>query len=95
MNNIENLKDLIIYQSQNNANISVTSDFLSEDYDDENVNEVGSVAAFPLVMDIKNMREQNVETEFLSWTREHIDTIKVGDQEIINEVCGVLISKVD
>lgn len=39
----------------NNANISVTSDFLSEDYDDENVNEVGSVAAFPLVMDIKKL----------------------------------------
>lgn len=44
------------------------------------------VNAGMLVMDIKNMREQNVEAEFLSWTREHIDIIKVGDQEIINEV---------
>lgn len=44
------------------------------------------VNAGMLVMDIKNMREQNIEAEFLAWTREHIDTIKVGDQEIINEV---------
>lgn len=53
------------------------------------------VNAGMLVMDIKNMREQNVETEFLSWTREHIDTIKVGDQEIINEVCKNRIKIVD
>lgn len=53
------------------------------------------VNAGMLVMDIKNMREQNVETEFLNWTREHIDTIKVGDQEIINEVLKGRIAIVD
>lgn len=53
------------------------------------------VNAGMLVMDIKNMREQNVEAEFLSWTREHIDTIKMGDQEIINEVCKNQIKIVD
>lgn len=53
------------------------------------------VNAGMLVMDIKNMREQNVEAEFLAWTRENIDTIKVGDQEIINEVLKGRIKIVD
>ena len=53
------------------------------------------VNAGMLVMDIKNMREQNVEAEFLAWTRKHIDTIKVGDQEIINEVLKDRIKIVD
>lgn len=53
------------------------------------------VNAGMLVMDIKNMREQNTESEFLSWTREHINTIKVGDQEIINEVLKGRIKIVD
>ena len=39
-----------------------------------------------VVFDLQKMREQNIEEEFLNWTREHIDTIKLGDQEIINEV---------
>lgn len=40
-----------------------------------------------LVMDLDNMRKLNLEEKFLEWTKEHIDTIKTGDQEIINEVC--------
>ena len=40
-----------------------------------------------LVMDLDNMRKQNLEEKFLQWTKEHINTIKTGDQEIINEVC--------
>ena len=44
------------------------------------------VNAGMLVMDLKTIREQNIEPEFLAWTKEHIDTIKMGDQEIINEV---------
>lgn len=40
-----------------------------------------------LVMDLENMRKQNLEEKFLEWTKSHIDTIKTGDQEIINEVC--------
>ena len=39
-----------------------------------------------LVMDLKKIREQNIEDEFLEYTKSHIDTIKMGDQEIINEV---------
>ncbi len=39
-----------------------------------------------LVMDLKKIREQNIEDEFLNWTEKNIDTIKLGDQEIINEV---------
>ena len=44
------------------------------------------VNAGMIVFDLKNMREQNIEEAFLNWTKEHIDTIKLGDQEIINEV---------
>ena len=39
-----------------------------------------------LVLDLKQMRTQNLEEKFLEWTKAHIDTIKMGDQEIINEV---------
>jgi len=45
------------------------------------------VNAGMLVMDLKNMRKLDLETKFLEWTREHINTITCGDQEIINEVC--------
>lgn len=45
------------------------------------------VNAGMLVMDLDNMRRHNLEEKFLDWTRGHIDTIKTGDQEIINEVC--------
>ena len=38
-----------------------------------------------LVMDLDLMRIQNSEDILLNWTKEHIDTIKTGDQEIINE----------
>ena len=53
------------------------------------------VNAGMLVMDLKNMRSQNIESKFLEWTKEHIDTIKVGDQEIINEVLKGEIKIVD
>lgn len=39
-----------------------------------------------LVMDLECIRKNNIEDEFLSWTLEHFDEIKTGDQEIINEV---------
>lgn len=44
------------------------------------------VNAGMLVLDLKQMRIQNLEEKFLEWTKEHIDSIKMGDQEIINEV---------
>ncbi len=53
------------------------------------------VNAGVLVMDLKNMRAQNLEDVFLSWTKENIDTIKCGDQTIINEVCKGNIKVVD
>ena len=40
-----------------------------------------------IVMDLNKIRELNLEKVFLEWTKENINTIKVGDQEIINEVC--------
>ena len=43
------------------------------------------VNAGMLVMDIDNMKKINAEKIFLDWTGEHFDTIKLGDQEIINE----------
>ena len=48
-----------------------------------------------LVMDLKNMREQNLEEKFLLYTKENIDKITCGDQEIINEVCKGNIKIVD
>ena len=39
-----------------------------------------------LIFDIKKMAEMGVEKQFVDWTREHFETIKLGDQEIINEV---------
>ena len=42
------------------------------------------VNAGMLVMDIENMRKIGAEEIFLNWTKEHFDTIKLGDQEIIN-----------
>ena len=45
------------------------------------------VNAGMLMFNLKKMREQNLEEEFLSWTKENIKSIKLGDQEIINEVC--------
>ena len=44
------------------------------------------VNAGMLVLDLDNFKKQNLEQKFLDWTREHIATIKTGDQEIINEV---------
>ena len=38
-----------------------------------------------LVMDIENLRKINAEKILLDWTKEHFETIKLGDQEIINE----------
>ena len=53
------------------------------------------VNAGMLVMDLANMRKLDLETKFLNWTREHINTIKCGDQEIINETCKGMIKIVD
>ena len=53
------------------------------------------VNAGMLVFDLDNMRKQNLEEKFLNWTKEHKDTIKCGDQEIINETLNNGIKIVD
>lgn len=40
-----------------------------------------------LVIDLDKGRELNLEQKFLDYTKNNLNTIKVGDQEIINEVC--------
>lgn len=45
------------------------------------------VNAGMLIFNLKNMRLDGTENKFLKWTKENIDSIKVGDQTIINEVC--------
>ncbi len=45
------------------------------------------VNAGMLVFDLKNMRSDNTENRFLEWTKANAESIKVGDQTIINEVC--------
>ncbi len=39
-----------------------------------------------ILFDLEKMRKQKIEDEFLNWTKANIETIKLGDQEIINEV---------
>lgn len=53
------------------------------------------VNAGVLVIDLANMRQQQLEQKFLEWTIEHQKTIQCGDQEIINEVCIGNIKVVD
>lgn len=48
-----------------------------------------------LVMDLKKIREQGIEQEFYNWTNENIDSINMGDQQIINEVLKGRIQIVD
>lgn len=53
------------------------------------------VNAGMLVFNLKNMRKDKTEKNFLSWTVQNSETIEVGDQEIINEVCKGKITIVD
>lgn len=53
------------------------------------------VNAGMLVFDLKNMRADETEDKFLDWTIQNADSIKVGDQTIINEVCKNRIKIVD
>lgn len=45
------------------------------------------VNAGVLLIDLNNMRTQNLEEKFLEYTQENFENIKCGDQTIINEVC--------
>ncbi len=53
------------------------------------------VNAGVLVFNLKQMRIDKTEDEFLSWTIKNSEYIKVGDQTIINEVCRNKIKIVD
>lgn len=39
-----------------------------------------------LVMDLEKIKNNDVEHQFEEWTKQNIDSIKMGDQQIINEV---------
>ena len=45
------------------------------------------VNAGMLILNLKEIKEQNIESKFLEYTKTNIETITKGDQEIINEVC--------
>lgn len=45
------------------------------------------VNAGMIVMDLKNIRKDNTEEKFFNYTKENINKITKGDQEIINDVC--------
>lgn len=55
----------------------------------------GYVNSGMLVMDLKKIREQNIEQQFFDWTNENIESINMGDQQIINEVLKGRIQIVD
>lgn len=40
-----------------------------------------------LILDLAKMRELDIEKKLLDWTRNNMNLITCGDQEIINEVC--------
>ncbi|MBR1776164.1 glycosyltransferase family 8 protein [bacterium] len=40
-----------------------------------------------VVFNLDNIRKNDVESLFLNWTAENVDSIKMGDQTILNEVC--------
>ncbi len=46
----------------------------------------GYVNSGVLVMDLECIRKHNIEKELTDWTNEHFSEIKMGDQQIINEV---------
>lgn len=48
-----------------------------------------------LIFNLEKMREEDTENRFFQYTKEHIDTITKGDQEIINEVCKGQIKVID
>ncbi len=48
-----------------------------------------------VLMDLDNMRKFGIEDAFWNWTKKHYESIKMGDQEIINEVLKGKIKTVD
>ncbi len=48
-----------------------------------------------LVMDLDNIRKLNLEETIFEWTKLNFESIKLGDQEIINRVCENQITILD
>ena len=48
-----------------------------------------------LLINLDKIRTDNIEEEFFKYTKENINTITKGDQEIINEVCKGKIKVID
>ena len=48
-----------------------------------------------LLFNLDLIRKENVEEQFLNYAKENYETIKLGDQEIINEVCKGKIKIID
>lgn len=86
------LHDLFYVDMQNNLAAGVLDISLKATKYRKNKNYVN---AGVMLFDLKKMREENIEKKFLEYTASHIDTIKMGDQDIINEVCKDSILIVD
>lgn len=86
------LHDLFYADMQNNLAAGVLDISLKATKYRKNKNYVN---AGVMLFDLKKMREENIEKKFLEYTSSHIDTIKMGDQDIINEVCKDSILIVD
>lgn len=79
-------------------NIPLTTEVFAGSHDiDKKTVEVNPtyVNAGVLVIDLDNMRQGRLEEKFLKYTQENFETIKCGDQTIINEVCKGNIKVVD
>ncbi len=79
-------------------NVELTTEVFAGSYDiDKKTVAINPtyINAGVLVIDLNNMREQNLESEFLKYTQENFNTILYGDQTIINEVCKGNIKVVD
>lgn len=48
-----------------------------------------------LLLNLKKMRVDNIEDKFEKYTIDNIETIRVGDQEILNKVCQGKIKQLD
>ena len=76
-----------------------TSEYLIAGVSDINRNMVRKnpnyVNAGMLLIDLDNIRKDGTEEKFYKYTKENLEKIKTGDQEIINEVCKSKIKVID
>ncbi len=95
LNNIDKIIyldcDVIVFTSLSDLYNTDISEFLIAGISDNKKRMVKDnpnyVNAGILLMNLANMRKDNTEEKFYQYTKENINNIKKGDQEIINEVC--------